>query len=101
MIQIQKIENEVNDFNTLTTQDGTEMIVYTSSGNFHCYRYEQSETPLKHTVSYFNKNTTFGDKNREDRKQIEFESENMKEVSAFKLFKGFLIITYWDSDKSK
>lgn len=101
MIQVQKIDNEADEFNVLSTHSESEIVVYTSGGNFHVYKTENWDQPLKHQISYLTKNSIPEDNTDMNKRVIEFENEKMKEVSTFKLYRNYLIVTYWDSDRGK
>lgn len=101
MIQVQKTDNEADEYNVLATHNGSEIVVYTSGGNFHIYKTENRDQPLKHQVSYFTKSFIPESSSDSNRRIIEFENEKMKEVSTFKLYNNYLIVTYWDSDRGK
>lgn len=97
--QVQVIENFGNEINCLATANDSTLVIYTSSGNFHVY---ELWAQLKHKASYVKQNDAVLDLLTQDmKKTIEFENDKLKEVSAMKMFKNWLVVTYWDSDQSK
>lgn len=101
MIQIQKYDNAKDQYNTLSTHLGSELIIYTSAGNFQVYKMDESENPLKLAANYYQKNSAQIHRSDPNINIIEFENEDMKEVSSLKIFENYLILTYWDTDKGK
>lgn len=101
-MQVQKITSSNNEYNTLATTDSSEIVVFTSAGNFNVYQAKEGDELLAHKVSYYRKNDSQAKESGQDnRVVIEFENDEMKEVSAFKLYQDYLIVTYWDSDRGK
>ena len=76
MIQIQKILNDKDEVNTLVTHANSEVIIFTSRGNFHAYHVDQSDSPLKHKTSYYMKSEVSSKQEQDSTKKIiEFESD--------------------------